>query len=227
MTDGPKPEKEKNLPGGPRPVSEKAVTDDTKLENKKVLMDEPKLEHERVLTNELGSEGVATDSSNPEKEKTMTGELKSESKKSPEDQATRGVPNSAAFQSGEERRLIALPVVMKLEKRKSRDDDDDDDDDWDDDEEYSEGTKGAQRLTLGVSKAAYRTANSFARGFSTFADRSEESSRKRRDGLVKDILRNSSKAFEEGMNEFGKAPDEIAKKISSRTVTRMFRLFIP
>jgi hypothetical protein len=45
--------------------------------------------------------------------------------------------------------------------------------------------------------------------------------------MVRDSLRNFSRAFEDGTNQLGKAPDEIAKTISGRTVTRVFRAFLP
>jgi hypothetical protein len=92
---------------------------------------------------------------------------------------------------------------------------------------FSSGTKDTQRLSLGLSKSAYRVANSFAEGFWTFSDRSEQSSRRRRDGVVRDSLRNASKGVEKGFNELGRAPGEIARRISGRNVWRTFRLFTP
>jgi hypothetical protein len=110
----------------------------------------------------------------------------------------------------------ALPRVMKLEKvRTSRT------------KRYSRGTKDFQRLALGLSKAAYRSTNSVAKALRTFADDSNRSARRRRDGIIRDALRNASNAFSDGVTELGKAPGEVARRVSSRRVWRTVRPFIP
>lgn len=88
---------------------------------------------------------------------------------------------------------------------------------------YSRGSKGLQRLIFGFTKAAYRTTNAVARGLNTFAKRSNRSARKRRDGLIRDSLRNVSRGFNSGTRELGKAPDEIARRIGTGNVRRVFR----
>jgi len=149
----------------------------------------------------------------------MTLETKPESKKladgGEEAVTTSAKVSLSATASGKP--LIATPIVFHSKRR--------DDDDDDKNRKYSRGTKATQRLTLGISKAAYRTAKSFSSGLSTFSDESDKSSRKRKDGMVRDSLRNASKAFEDGVNELGKAPDEIARRISGKAITRVFRTF--
>jgi hypothetical protein len=92
---------------------------------------------------------------------------------------------------------------------------------------YTRGSKGLQRLAVGVSDAVFRSANSVAKGAKTFSKRSKKSSRKKRDGLVRDSLRNASRGFSDGLTELGKAPNEIAKRIGTGQVRRSFRVFIP
>jgi hypothetical protein len=93
---------------------------------------------------------------------------------------------------------------------------------------YTKGTKPFQKLLFGAARAGYRTANAFAEGFDTFAKRSNRSSRKRKDGLIRDSLRNASRAFSDGAREAGKAPGQIAKQIGTNNVRRGFRvLFNP
>jgi hypothetical protein len=92
---------------------------------------------------------------------------------------------------------------------------------------YTRGTKAMQRLILGISEAGSRSSNSITKGLRVFAKRSKKSSRKRRDGLVRDSLRNASRGFSDGMNQLGKAPNEIARRIGTRRVWRTFRVLTP
>lgn len=112
--------------------------------------------------------------------------------------------------------LFTTPVVIEALKRKKKKK-----------KKYTQGTKGLQRLAVGVSDAVFRSANSVAKGAKTFSKRSKKSSRKKRDGLVRDSLRNASRGFSDGLTELGKAPNEIAKRIGTGQVRRSFRVFIP
>jgi len=89
---------------------------------------------------------------------------------------------------------------------------------------YTRGTKALQRFTYGLTRAAYRVTNSFAEGAKTFRDRSNKSSRKRKDGLVRDSLRNLGKAVSDGVKEISDAPNEITRRISTRRVWRTIRI---
>jgi hypothetical protein len=110
--------------------------------------------------------------------------------------------------------LITTPLVLEpLKKRKKK--------------KYTRGTKGIQRLTIGVSDALFRTANSVARGTKTFSKRSNKSANRRRDGMVRDSLRNASRGFANGLTELGEAPGEIARQISTGQVRRTFRVLVP
>jgi hypothetical protein len=92
---------------------------------------------------------------------------------------------------------------------------------------YSRGTKGAQRLFLGLSKAGYRVANSVAEGLDTFVKRGNKSGRKRRDGTVRYALRNASRGISDGLTELGKAPGEVARRVGTGSVWRVVRVFTP
>jgi len=90
---------------------------------------------------------------------------------------------------------------------------------------YTSGTRNFQRFGLGLVKATYRTTNSFAEGFETFSRRSSKSADRRRDGFVRDSLRNASAGIQDGLNELGRAPGEIAKRIPTNVVWNTFRFF--
>lgn len=92
---------------------------------------------------------------------------------------------------------------------------------------YSKGTKGGQRILFGLSKAGFRVANALAEGTDTFVKRSDSSRSKRKDGFLRDSLRNASRGFSDGFSELGKAPEEIADRISTRRVWRTFRVISP
>ncbi len=89
---------------------------------------------------------------------------------------------------------------------------------------YTKGTKPFQKLVLGASRAVYRAANSFAEGFDTFRKRSKRSARKRRDGLVRDSLRNAARGFSDAARKAGKAPRAFARQIGTKNVRRGFRV---
>lgn len=126
-------------------------------------------------------------------------------------------PAPPTQQSGQAQALIVTPVFYerkgcrnkKGKGRKRR---------------YSRGTKGIQKLILGASRAAYRTANSFADGFNTFAKRSNRSARRKKDGLIRYSLRNASRGIQDGFDQLGKAPNAIAKQIGTNNVRRGFRI---
>lgn len=92
---------------------------------------------------------------------------------------------------------------------------------------YSRSTKGIQRFLFGSSRAGYRVTNSLARGLNTFVRRGNRSARRRRDGFVRDAFRNFSRGFGRAASEFGRAPFEIARRVSTRRVWRTFRIFVP
>lgn len=93
--------------------------------------------------------------------------------------------------------------------------------------QYSRGTGDMQRFLYGLSRAAYRTARAMSNGLDTYTDRSDKSMRRNRDGMVKDFLRNASRGFADAAVEFGKAPEEIARRVRPKTVKRVFRFLTP
>jgi|SRR6185436_1014046 len=92
---------------------------------------------------------------------------------------------------------------------------------------YTKGTRAWQRLTFGSERAGYRLANSFARGLRTFVRRSDRSRRRKKDGLLRDQLRNASRGFAVACNELGRAPGEIAWRVGTRNARRAALAFNP
>lgn len=88
---------------------------------------------------------------------------------------------------------------------------------------YSKGTKDAQRLERGMTKASYRVANAVAKGLDRFYKDGNKSARKRRNGASVDALQNYSKAFADAAAEAAKAPAEIAKRVNSKKLLKRAR----
>lgn len=109
--------------------------------------------------------------------------------------------------------VLSTPVYFKRQKAKGRG--------KRKKKKYTRGTKGLQRLFLGATRAAYRTTNSVTKGLNTFVRRSKRSARKRKDGLIRDSLRNASRGFNSGVKEAGRAPGEVTRKIGRKNVQRI------
>jgi hypothetical protein len=113
--------------------------------------------------------------------------------------------------------VLSVPIVIQRVKAKKRNKK----------KKYTQGTKPLQKLFIGMTEAGGRASNSVTKGLRVFNKRSRKSSRNRRDGLVRDSLRNASVGFSAGMNQLGLAPYEIARRISTRRVWKTFRALTP
>ena len=80
---------------------------------------------------------------------------------------------------------------------------------------YTRSLRAIQRLEVGVSKSNRRMAEAVVRGLDTWIDATKQSSRKKRDGAIKDGVKNLSKAMRETLVTASEAPadflDEVAK----------------
>lgn len=110
--------------------------------------------------------------------------------------------------------LLTAPVVLKKKKKKRRK------------TKYSSGTEFFQRFAYGLSRSGFRVANSFSIGLDTFSKRSNRSRRKKRDGMARDMFRNASRGFSDGMTELGKAPEELTKQVGTKRVWKMVRVLL-
>ncbi len=88
---------------------------------------------------------------------------------------------------------------------------------------YTRGTRTLQRLGDGLTKASFRVPNAVAAGIDSFYKRSRKSSKKKRDGAVRDILRNAAKGVDRFTRNLGKAPNDVARMVPSRRIWRQTR----
>lgn len=105
--------------------------------------------------------------------------------------------------------LVARRPVLKvvLPKKKKR--------------RYSTGLELMQRRQRGVVQAFARAAEAVAVGAATYRDRSEASAFKKRDGAVRDRLKNWSKAVNKAMKVARKVPRDLVKPIDTPETQRI------
>jgi hypothetical protein len=83
--------------------------------------------------------------------------------------------------------------------------------------------RGGQELERGVSRAASSLGDAVAATFKSYKDRSRTSSFKKRDGAVKDALKNWTKAYSKGMKKASDAPYQLVKAVNSNKASKQIR----
>jgi hypothetical protein len=104
--------------------------------------------------------------------------------------------------------------------------DDDGDDEDTDKRKYSRGLKEVQRTERRFAKAGRRFGRAIATGFDTYYDRNLESSYKKRDGAVRDALKNWAKAWEKTVEKSAGIPYDIAEAFDTKTMRRNIRTVV-
>ncbi len=88
---------------------------------------------------------------------------------------------------------------------------------------YTRGTRTYQEFEMGASRAVGELAKAVSKGLSTYRRRRNKSSRKRRDGALRDMLNNTGKAVSRGLKAGSDAPYEFAKAVNSRRFSKQLR----
>ena len=88
---------------------------------------------------------------------------------------------------------------------------------------YSRRMRSSQEIERGVSRAAASLGDAVAATFNTSKDRSKKSSYKKRDGAVKDALRNWTKAYSKGMKKASNAPYQVVKAVNTSKASKQIR----
>jgi len=88
---------------------------------------------------------------------------------------------------------------------------------------YSRRMRGGQELERGLSRAASSLGDAVAATFKSYKDRSRASSFKKRDGAVKDALKNWTKAYSKGMKKASDAPYQLVKAVNSNKASKQIR----
>lgn len=88
---------------------------------------------------------------------------------------------------------------------------------------YSRRMRSGQEIERGVSRAAASLGDAVAATFNSYKDRSRASSFKKRDGAVKDALKNWTKAYSKGMKDASDAPYQFVKAVNSSKASKQIR----
>jgi hypothetical protein len=88
---------------------------------------------------------------------------------------------------------------------------------------YSRRMRGSQEIERGVSKAAASLGDAVAATFNSYKDRSNASSFKKRDGAVKDGIKNWTKAYGKGMKKASDAPYQVVKAVNTSKASKQIR----
>lgn len=101
---------------------------------------------------------------------------------------------------------LRTPVEIKKKKRK-----------------YSRGMRSGQEIERGLSRAASALGDAVSSTFGTYKKRSKKSAVKKRDGAVKDAIKNWTKAASKGLKEATDAPYQMVKAVNSNKASRQIR----
>lgn len=106
---------------------------------------------------------------------------------------------------------LGMPIVYRTSKKKTGE------------RRYTKGLKIPQQVGRGVVRATERLGDGLERGLSSFRTRSEDSSKKKRDGIIIDSVRNFTKGAGKTLRTASKAPNDVVKRINTKWVTRQAR----
>ena len=98
----------------------------------------------------------------------------------------------------------STPIVVKPKKKKK----------------YSRNLRTIQELEKGWTDSARRVAKAVKEGFDTYTDDRDKSAKKRRDGAMRDLLRNQSKAVRKTLSIAAEVPADIMDTIADLKVVR-------
>ena len=92
---------------------------------------------------------------------------------------------------------------------------------------YGRGRKDPQRVEEGITRSLEEFTDGVAAGVNKYRRRRDYSARKKRDGAMKDGLRNIGRGLETALRRSAKAPTELTRPLTLRRVTRLLPLPFP
>jgi hypothetical protein len=89
---------------------------------------------------------------------------------------------------------------------------------------YSRGLKEPEKMADSYARAASRLARAVADGVDEYRRSRDKSARRKRDGAIRDVVRNVGRGLEEALTQGAKVPTDLSKRVSVR---RFVRFFVP
>jgi hypothetical protein len=88
---------------------------------------------------------------------------------------------------------------------------------------YSRGLKTFGQLQRGAARSSWRLGDAVAAGLKSFRKRNDDSSRKRRDGALRNLFKNASRASGKVLEKSGKVPYDLVRNVSTKAMWRQTR----
>jgi hypothetical protein len=79
------------------------------------------------------------------------------------------------------------------------------------------------RAESGVAKASSRLASAVARGLAEYVERSDRSARAKKDGALRDLVKNAGKGLGETIRRSAEVPSDLVKALSGKRMRRRLR----
>lgn len=98
----------------------------------------------------------------------------------------------------------SAPVILRPKKKKK----------------YSRNRRTIQELEVGVTDSARRLSKAVKDGLDTYIEERDKSAKKKRDGAIRDLLRNQSKAMRKGLSIAAEAPADFMDAVANLKVIR-------
>lgn len=85
---------------------------------------------------------------------------------------------------------------------------------------YSRGLKDPQKLEQDASRATERVAYAVADGIAEYRDNRDRSARRKRDGAIKDVVRNVGRGLSEALDKGSRAPSDLTRRATTKRLRR-------
>lgn len=112
---------------------------------------------------------------------------------------------------------VRRPIVYEVTKGKKRKGK----------KKYSRGLKDPQKLERDGSRAAERVADAVADGIAEYRDSRDKSARRKRDGAIKDVVRNVGRGLSEALDTGSRAPSDLTRRATAKRLRRMMPVMPP
>ncbi len=110
--------------------------------------------------------------------------------------------------------VIERPIVYEKTRNKKRGK-----------RKYSKNLKDPQKLEVDATRSANRVARAVADGISEYRGERNKSARRKRDGAIKDVVRNIGRGLSEALDTGSRAPSDLTRRATTKRLSRL--LIVP
>jgi len=86
---------------------------------------------------------------------------------------------------------------------------------------YSKGLKDPQKCEVDATRALNRVADAVADGVSEYRSERNKSARRKRDGAIKDAVRNLGRGLSEALDTGARAPSDLTRRATTKRLSRL------